>query len=434
MASKGIVMKKDRKEILDNYVPDVPGKFAYFLYRTALFFVNLRKKVRYIYNFDKKEMKNRQVLILSDHNSTDSYMYMSQGYGFCNPNIVMGYQNILTKGIFTLLLKIGIIPKKLYVTDMSAIKNILRLVKKGCSIALLPEGIQSSAGYSMPIYPGTAALIKRCNLDCVICKTDGSYLNRPRFDKNYRYGNIEVTFDILFTKEETQSLSEEEIDSVLKDKMAYNDFIWNKEKRYKYKGKYPNSHNIERILYHCPVCGSDFTLSSSSGKLKCTCGLECEIDEYYDLKTNTPGFPYKRIDEWFTGERNIVHIETEKDDFSMEYDCIYYDIDYVNLSGDSVKEKGRGKVILNKKALVYNGECEGKNVEYVFDLRQIISAPFVSGTANEFYYNGKYYRFAPLCKESISLKVMLAIEEIHNREDSLWRKALNDSLAEGKQV
>lgn len=422
------IMEKNYKKILDEYVPGKPSAFWYIVYRIVLFFAGIRKNIKFTYNFDKNKMKHKQVLLLCDHSSIDSYMYLTQGYKYCNPNIMVGYQNVFSKNLFNIFLKLGVIPKKLYSNDSTAVRYALNLVKQGRSIAVLPEGIQSSAGYTMPIYPGTASFIKLVGLDCILCKTHGAYLSRPRFDKNYRYGKIEVSYDILFTKEELKDLSKEEIYSRLLEKFKYNDFVWNEGKRYKYKGKYPNAHNIERLLYHCPKCNCDFTLSSINDKLVCKCGFEAYINEYYDISSPWKDFPYKRIDNWFNDERKIVHTEIEKDDFHFDYDCKYYTISYDKLSDDSIKELGSGHICIDKNNITYTGTENGCKIVKTFDINKIVSAPFVTGLANEIYYGNDYYRFVPTCKESISLKVMFIIEELHNLSDPVWKKLLDDTI------
>ncbi len=415
---------KDRKYILDNYKPKKPSKFWYFIYRTVLFFISLTKDIHYTYKFDKKQMKGKQVLIISDHNSTNSYQYMAQGYKYSNPNTVVGYQNILIKGLFGIFLKIGVIPKRLYSNDITALKNIFHQIRSGSSVAILPEGIQSTCGYTMPIYPGTSGFIKKCNIDCILCKTEGAYLARPRYDNKTRKGRIDVSFEILFTKEELEKLTEEEIHSILLSKIRYNDFIWNKEKRYKYKGKHKNGDNIERILYHCPKCNSDFTLKTDNGILKCSCGVEAYINEYYDISSNYDKFPYERIDQWYTDERKKVREEVQNENFIFEYDADLYTEDYEHLTFDSIKKIGSGHVKIDKTGFFY----KDNERELFFDINYLKSAPFGSGKFNEIYYEKDYYRLIPKTIESISLKVLLIIEELHNLNDPKWKNAIDETI------
>ena len=125
----------------------------------------------------------------------------------------------------------------------------MRLHKKGASFLLFPEGIESTDGTTQPLHPATARLIKKLAMDTVLCKSHGSFLYGPKFDTSKRKGRLEFNFEILFRKEEFENMTEEEIYSRLLEKFRYNDFEWNKEKQYKYKGKFPLAHKIDNLLY-----------------------------------------------------------------------------------------------------------------------------------------------------------------------------------------
>ncbi len=73
----------------------------------------------------------------------------------------------------------------------------------------------------------TAKLVKKLAMDTVIFTCHGSYLMRPRYDSHMRKGYVEYTFDLLFKKEESEALSEEEINKKLLECLKYNDFEWN---------------------------------------------------------------------------------------------------------------------------------------------------------------------------------------------------------------
>ena len=163
--------KKTPGEIIESYEPALPTKTAAFAMRRLIGAATFGSGVKYEYLFDKKAMKGRHVLILADHASTDSYLYVLRGYPFVEPNVVIGYQNIFIRGIFGLFLKCGIIPKKLYEPDLRPVISMLRIVRAGGSLLLFPEGIQSMDGSTQPINPATAEFVKRCGIDVVLCKS-----------------------------------------------------------------------------------------------------------------------------------------------------------------------------------------------------------------------------------------------------------------------
>ena len=56
---------------------------------------------------------------------------------------------------------IGVIPKKQFTPDISAVKEMMMTVKKGDALAMMPEGRVSLDGTPSPIDISTAKLIKK---------------------------------------------------------------------------------------------------------------------------------------------------------------------------------------------------------------------------------------------------------------------------------
>lgn len=109
-------------------------------------------------------MKNRPVLILSQHAATDDPYYLPTGYPFVQPNVIMSLHNVLIPVMYRLLLAGGVILKAIYEPDIKAMRHMMRLHKKGASFLIFPEGIQSMDGTTQPLHKSTARLIKKaCN-------------------------------------------------------------------------------------------------------------------------------------------------------------------------------------------------------------------------------------------------------------------------------
>lgn len=419
-------MKKTPGEILASYVPGLPDPFYAGLFRLILRFAAAGKKARYVYRFDKKAMKGRQVLILSDHASTDSYIFTVLGYPFVRPNVVMGYQNILQKGVFRILLKVGVIPKKLFIPDVSTVRSILRLKKQGASILLFPEGIQSMDGSTMPTNPAAMQLVKKLGLDVVLVKSFGGYLNRPRFDSSYRHGPLEISYELLFSKEDLEKMTEDELYGRYLERFLYNDFLENEKRGFAYRGKHENAYGLDRILFICPKCGREFTLKVEGDSVVCSCGSRVSVDGTYALHPSDPAFPYKRIDEWFRSQREAVRRIVAREGFSISYPAEYLTLDYEVLGSDRCVKLGEGTVTIDRERFLYEGTKNGSAVSIAVPIAGMPSAPFVSGTANEFFYGNEYFRFVPKEDPKLSVKILLIIEELHNLSDPVWKKYSED--------
>ncbi len=427
--TEGREMKKTPLEVLDNRQIALPAKGAGVCARFLLGLMTLGSNVKYSYAFDKEEMRGKQVILLADHATKDAYKYVLSGYPFVMPNVVIGYQNIFVKGLFSLLLKGGIIPKKLYQADAKAAMDMFKVLKMGGSLCIFPEGIQSTVGSTHPIFTGTAKLLKKAGVPVVLCKSYGAYLVKPRYKKRENKGRQEYRYEILFTEEELKRLSIEEIDERLLKRFSYNDFEWNKTAREKYVGKEPLAKGIESILYRCPKCGGEFTVKTVGEEIVCgACGNTVVLNEYYDLapKTAADYLPYASIDEWFLHQRKLVGEEV-KEKFCYEYECEAYDVHTDKLSTSPYYVCGEGVITLTNEGVRYKGTRHGENVDLFFDMKGIPSFVFTPNQDNDLYYENIYYSFRPKTDRAKVVKYMLLTEEAHRLVSEAWDKISRDA-------
>ena len=117
-------------KVIEAYVPDIPRRSAAKLTRAIMRLSVLNRPARFSYDFDKRVMKGRQVLILAQHASRDDPYYVSEGYTFIQPNVVMSLTNVLIPVMYRLLLADGVILKSLFEPDIKAMRHMMRLHKK----------------------------------------------------------------------------------------------------------------------------------------------------------------------------------------------------------------------------------------------------------------------------------------------------------------
>ena len=204
-------MKKDLKTKLISRKIKKPNIFLVNLVMLGLGVVNKIYKVKFSYDYDKKSLKGQPTILLSSHASRLEFIYTVYGFGRKDINIVCGYQNILQKGLYGILIGLGVISKYLYQPDLMCVKNMLRVLKRNGALALFPEGIQSTSGSTHPINPATAQFIKRSKANIVVCTTNGAYLATNRYSSDRKKGYIGVNYSLLFTPDMLLELSEEQI-------------------------------------------------------------------------------------------------------------------------------------------------------------------------------------------------------------------------------
>ena len=384
------------REVLEAYVPELPVKSAAKLTRTIMRLSVMTRPAVFSYGFDRRKMKGRPVLLLSQHASTDDPYYVNAGYPFVQPNAVMSLHNVIIPVMYRLMLADGVILKALYEPDMKAMRHLMRLHKKGASFLIFPEGIQSMDGTTQPLHPATARLIKKLAMDTVLCTSHGAYLCNPRFDTYKRKGRIEYNYEILFRKEEVEEMTEEDLYSRLLEKFRYNDFAWNSEKQYRYRGKVPCAHGLDNMLFICPRCRRQFEMHVDGDRLLCSCGSAVTVDDRYNLVPDEPAaFPFRRIDEWYRWEREVIEEEVMKEDFMIREEVDHLTLNLDDLSKDRYLHAGEGRIELDRRQLRYTGIRNGEDVDLRFDISRMPGATITTSiNANHFYYDGEYYQFA----------------------------------------
>ena len=391
--------------------------------------LNKLYKVSFSYDYDPREIKDQPAVLLSSHASRLEFIYTVYGFKRKDINIVCGFQNILQRGLYHILMSLGVISKYLYQPDLVCVKNMLKVLRRGGAIGLFPEGIQSASGSTHPINPATAQFLKRSKANIVVCTTRGAYLATNRYSKDRKKGYIGVSYSLLFTPDMLDALTEEEIYEKLLQKLSYNDFEYNKTARNKYIGKKPNAHGIDNILYKCPACKEEHSLFVDNDTVICKkCDFRAKINEYYDLIGKDGGVLPFTVDEWFKWQRRCVRDEIKADGFKMSISgslCTVR-LDRLRKPPRDRRVLSVGTATLTKEGLSFAGAQNGISADLAFSARAVYSLTLSTQGYLEFYHNNDYYMLIPENKESGLIKWTLAAEEIHNLCDERWEAACAD--------
>lgn len=422
-------MKKDLRTKLINRKIEKPNRFLMTLLMWALRLVNRHYGVKFTYDYDPDSIKDGPTILLSSHASRLEFIYTLYGFGRKDINVVCGYQNILQKGVYHLLLRLGVISKYLYQPDFMCVKNMLRVLRRGGAIGVFPEGIQSSSGSTHPINPATAQFIKRSRANVVVCTTQGAYLATNRYSSDRKKGYIGVNYQLLFTPSTLEDASEQQIYERMLQSIRYNDFEFNKTARHPYVGKESNAHGIDNILYKCPDCGSEQTLFVEQDSIKCRhCGLQIRVNEYYDLVAVRANRLPEDIDSWYKWQRRCVSREIRDDGFemSLQASLCTVRVDKLRRPPHDREILSVGTARLTNRGLCFEGALNGQGVSHCFDAGALYSLTFSTKGYLEFYYNNDYYMIVPEQSGKGLIKWTLAAEEIHNLYDENWRAASAD--------
>lgn len=270
------------------------------------------------------------------------------------------------------------IPKRKGQSDIVTVKNMMRVLKSGKGILLYPEGNASFFGEGSKIPFSTVKLLKKMKKDIVISKINGGYLSAARWgDKSTKNGLFELTFYTLFKGEDLKNYSLEEIYKKLSEALAFNDYDWNRTRKYHYHPK-QRALGLERFIYYCPKCKSIQTIYTKGNDIYCkNCGKIAEFNEYCLLE----GLDFDNLVDWSKLQKQELPIISKN---KLVTCGKMYSIDTVKY-----KSKKIGYVEIKLINDILN-VVRGKN-KYSFDLDKIKGLTLTRKDEVSFDYEDKTY-------------------------------------------
>lgn len=426
---------------------DVPFSKAY-----CRFFLGLCKFVRpFLHGVCtqtkafKAQKKNGAMLVVCNHLSAYDFIHFSSAMYGAPLNFVVAENMMYSMPIFAKLLgSYHAITKKQYFADYQCIKSIKKYLDAGISVLICPEGKVSADGVTGAILPSIARLVQWLGYPVGVIKMRGASLARPKWAYNLRMvrrGKVRTDCDMLFTKEETKSLPKEEILQRITSALAHNEHKWQVENGVKFKGRH-YAEGLERLLYYCPKCHSEFTMTSKGSHLVCEkCGNDVVYTYDGRLVPQGDSIGFERIDLWYAEQKKLVAKEVEKDDFNIS--------DKVNLFVENEKNNGyrfvaEGVMTLDKQSLRFHTdwqtrpkgvkskygvnsmsydvdseqgtepvEAEFKDIEFAVNRTDTVAN--LPGTALDMYDDKHVYRFM-FAERKSSTKYVIAIEEMYKQQ------------------
>ena len=267
-----------------------------------------------------KKSKDGFIVLCAHPSEFDAVVLLSA----CFPRytrFVAGAQQ-LYKGFQGKMLRlIKVIPKKQFVPDISAIKEMMKTIKSGYVLGMMPEGRVSMDGTPNPNDISTAKLLKKIGAPVAILIPHGTYFIKPSYNySGIKIGKISAEMKCLFTAEDLSVMSEDEILSRLSDACSYNAAEELRGMKRHYGSKKNNAFlGVSRILYRCPACGSMYSISDDGYTLSCrSCKKKAKLSEDMFIesleKDAAPSWP-DNIPQWNADQISFEH------DFWKNYDA-----------------------------------------------------------------------------------------------------------------
>ena len=301
--------------------------------------------------------------------------------------------------------KLGFIPKALYNPDMDAIKKMLKYAKDDTSIMMFPEARLSLDGTTGPLTNGTSSLVKKLGLPVVLFEISGNYLANSKFRKAKKKVVSEVRVSRIIEKDELENLELDQIDEIIKESLAHNEFEYAKKREYKDNNK---AQNLEKVLYLCPHCHKEFSMHANGNKIECDCGFSLELDNHYQFNDNDYGI--KTIHDYY----EFIKAEERKYIASCNNEIIKQEVVVKKISFKNKKYDvlGEGICTVTKQGFSFDGKVGDKAVSFYHPKEALQALPFSVGEEYECYYNNELYYFYPKNNKNTCVKVALLYDLI----------------------
>lgn len=420
-------MKKTTSQLIKERKVKQPSRIINALFRLLIQPVyNAPCKTEYFRYVDPNSYKDKPVIIVYNHASRFDFAFVQSAMKKRRINFVSAEEEFHRTKFKTVFQISRTLPKKSFVADTNAIRGIatiLRKTKNGC-IAIAPCGLSTVGGAQQPSAIGTGKMLKHFGVHVLAVRIHGAYLVCPKFDVKDRYGKVEVELDELFTPEQLEELSADEIERKVDEAIYTDDYEWNATRQNSYNrkdGKY--AENMEQILYKCPKCGTEMQMEGRGTVIKCkACGNGATLDDKYNLTpVGDSVIPYNPR-EWYDWERREMRRAVQNPDFSLDEHAVLamqptYGYVGDNLVGYSV---GDGMIHLDHEGFSFKGTRCGKPFE-VFIPRDLIYTTImnVDGSFFSTYASGEFLMFTPDSPSSVRWN--MAIEEIYRIHGGKWQ-------------
>jgi len=290
------------------------------------------------------------------------------------------------------LQKMGVIPKQQFQTTVADMKNMKAVIDHDAPLVIYPAGLMCEDGLSTPIPSATFKFLKWLGADVYVARSRGSYFVMPKWSKGMRPGRTTIDIYKLFSKEDLAQLPIADIQAATCSALLFDAYREQEVAPQRYRH---GSHiqGLEHILYICPHCGKEFTITASDAHtLTCTaCGYAQRSDEYGFLHNDAGLGPEIRyISDW---SRQIF--KKQKDALRQHPGAtLSAETTFRMLHHKQSKfvDVGSGSISLSEDGFRITGTIHGEAVDLTVPVGTIPTLPFSPGKYLEIQHGSDIYR------------------------------------------
>lgn len=368
-------------------------------------------------------------LLLSNHMAFVDFKVTTRAIFPHRANYVVAIDGFL-KGEW-LLRQVGCICKRKFTNDILLVKQMKHSLQEHKTIvALYPEARYSYCGTTSVLPDSLGKLIKLFKVPVVVLTQHGNYLSQPVWNLEKRKCRLEATMERLYTSEQIEAASVDEINRKVNAAFRYDEYRWQKDNAVVID--FPNrAKGLHHILYQCPHCLTESRMNSDRNELWCEhCHKRWTMSELGELSAVEGLTEYSHIPDWFEFERKMVRRQIEEG--------TYFFRDRVMV--DSLPN-AKGYIRLGEATLTHSSEgfvLEKLEGDRQFRLEKKPASLY--SLHIEFDYFGKgdcldlstiedtFYLY-PLTAQNAVTKLQFAVEEMYKFQEKIRIENMSDRKA-----
>ena len=315
-------------------------------------------------------------------------------------------QNFRFPLLRVLLNILGVTPKKKAVTDLNAVKQLIRIKLEKGVIGVFPEGKRTWDGRTEEILYATSKLVRNLRIPVVIIHVAGGYLSRPRWAGKSRRGRMEMKAEVLYTPEQIRELSVDEVHEGLTRALAHDESLWQEDKRVPFTGR-KLAEKLELALFICPQCRRIGTMHSSEDAFTCTsCGYDVRYGRLGFFEKGASEPIHRSIPQWNDWQQDALRAYVKEAGDAV----LFEDADMEKLSAGTgigiMESHGTGVLRLYRDRVAY---VQGDREEH-YSLPKLRGMNVQANYKLEFYFNKILYQFRHPDRGASAYKWVCAIK------------------------
>ena len=334
---------------------------------------------KYNITYDNEIVKDIKgpAIVVATHTSNEDHILSALTLYPVRPTYIVSEHFMRNKKTAMLLKLAHVITKKMFTPDVSTIINVMRAKKENAVIVIFAEGRLSCFGRTLPIAEGTAELIKKLGVNLYSWKAEGAYLSIPKWSEKggERKGQIKSSVKLLLTAEEIAERSIADIKETVANAVYNDDELAMEGIEYKCEDM---TRGVDKILFKCPKCLREGTITAGENHIRCDCGLDATLDNFYKLHDA----PFETVNQWFAWQQNSIDTETESIFTKARLGTPGED-------GFMDPNAGEGEIYIDKNEFRLSGTLHGEKIEFSTAPEKIHAFPVAPGDHFDVYHGGK---------------------------------------------